>query len=534
MDFSLIFKTMPLPVLAFALPLFGAAAYGLLILYNDFIAQWTRKPVELPRLCCKLPFLLLLCAGALISALIWKYASGASNQLYVFTGGGWSDVLSPESGKKMQAALRVDALGATSAALMSFVALAAGLRALAERRKPITPRVIMFFLLACAGIQGIFFLNNLLSLFFFLMITQLGVTGLYRGFSARRARRRRRHLFYYLSRLLLLAMFLAGAMILRSGYDSTNVSVLASVIEPSRASLWAFVLLVVPLLYIFVKPSPILDEAAKNCFFGIRTQATLFIVFRVVFSLYGPMRGLQKVPLLFMMLGVALLFLALAVLSKEPEPSNFMDSLIFCVKGAILVSMGVAMNGSFSAERAALYGVDAIESMISLWLVFLPLSAAFAIVTVFLKEPDGKGAELWRYGRLFKRFPFVSSFLLLLVAITAGLPPFIGYEGRQLLLRSANFISPFLTLLLFSLTAAIFFSALRFVLALSASGGEGDGEGDFEGVHAALLPIFLLLLIFAAATLTPGRIFADSVSPSVESLINRTVPRSLSPAGRDG
>lgn len=528
MNFSLIYKSMPVPVLALALPLLGAAAYGLLLLYNNFFVRWTHRPAELSRLSCKLPFFLLLCAGAVISVSIWKHASGVSGQFYALTGSGWSGVLSPESGKNIQAALRIDAFGATSAALMSLVLLTAGIRALAERRNSITPRLIMFFLLSYAGIQGIFLLNNLLALFFFLIITQIGVTGLYCGFSKEALLSGGRRFFYYLSRLLLLVMFLAGALILGHRYGSTNISVLAQNMEPCAESLSAFVLLVVPMLYIFIKPSPFLDEAAKNCFFAIRTQATLFIVFRVVFSLYGPMHGLQKVPLAFIMLGLSMLVYAVMLLSKGRGPSDLMDTIICCMKGTITVSIGVAMSGSFGAERAAVYGVSAIEAMISLWLVFLPLSAALIMITSFLKERSGSGLELWQYGMLFKRFPFVASFLLVLIAITAGLPPFAGYEGKQMLLRSANFASPFLTVALFFLTAVIFFAAMRFFFALSAGGL--DENVSSEGIRAAVLPLAVLFVIFTAATLAPGKIFSDSVSPSAESLINRTVPMPVSPA----
>ena len=528
MNFSLIFKSMPMPVLALALPLAGAAAYGLLLLYNSFFVRWTRRPAELSRLWCKLPFFLILCVGAVISVSIWKYARGAAGQFYALTGSGWSGVLSPESGKNIQSALRIDAFGATSAALMSIVLLTAGIRALAERREPITPRLIMFFLLVCAGIQGIFLLNNLFALFFFLIMTQIGVTGLYRGFSKEALLPRGRHFFYYLSRLLLLVMFLAGSLILGNRYGSTNISVLAQNIEPGPESLSAFVLLVVPMLYIFIKPSPFIDGAAKNCFFAIRTQATLFIVFRVVFSLYGPMRGLQKVPAVFMMIGLALLVYSLLQLSKGPEPADLMDSVICCMKGMITVSIGVAMSGCFGAERAAVYGVGALEAMISLWLVFLPLSAALILITSFLKERSENGFELWQYGLLFKRFPFVSLFLLAILAIAAGLPPFAGYEGKQMLLRSANFISPFLTVALFSLNVVIFFTALRYLFVLSAGGSEG--KASFEGIRAAILPLAVLVVIFTAATLTPGMIFSDSVLPSAESLINRTVPLPVSQA----
>ena len=85
--------------------------------------------------------------------------------------------------KNAQALLKVDAFGAVSALLMSFVALVAGLRALSYKRNLITPRKAAFFLLTCAGIQGMFYSSGLAVLFVFMMATQAGVTGLYSNFA---------------------------------------------------------------------------------------------------------------------------------------------------------------------------------------------------------------------------------------------------------------------------------------------------------------------------------------------------------------
>ncbi|MFR5880266.1 MAG: hypothetical protein ACLUEQ_05380 [Cloacibacillus evryensis] len=220
---------------------------------------------------------------------------------------------------------RLHAFGAISAALMSFVALTAGIRALADRQNLITPRKVFFLLLTCAGIQGIFYLNNLVPLFLFMLLTQIGVTGLYSNFATKK-REGGESVFYYISRVLLLAMFLAGVILLRFKYGTDNINLLASMIAPANETLWAFIFLVVPLLYIFVKPSPYLPDASRNCFFGIRTQASLFIAFRVIFSLYGPMQGLQKVPMLLILLGFA------AVLALVPpcgaDPERFMNSMV--------------------------------------------------------------------------------------------------------------------------------------------------------------------------------------------------------------
>ena len=525
MNFLLLFKSMPLPLLTLILPFAGAGCYGLLLLYNRFFSRWTGRALVLPKILYKLPFLVLLVAGTVLSSLVWMNVSGSYSPLYVFTNTCWSSVLTGESVKNAQAVLRIDAFGAISAALMSFVALTAGIRALADRQNVITPRKVVFFLLTCTGIQGIFYLNSLMLLFVFLLLTQLGVTGLYSNFATKR-REDGESVFYYVSRVLLLAMFLAGVVILRVKYGTGNINMIATRIAPANDTLWAFIFLVVPLLYIFVKPSPYLPDASRNCFFGIRTQASLFVAFRVIFSLYGPMQGLQKVPMLFILLGFASVMLALVLSCGAKDPERFMNSMVFYMKGMILISIGIAMDGTFSAERAALYGVSAIEAMISLWLVFLPISAALAIITVFLKQRYEE-RELWQEGALLKRIPFTAFSLFIVIAILGGLPPFIGYSGKQLLFRSANFMSPLVLTALFLFTVAMLLTGLRFLIALTIGKVSQKQDFNFSGEVTIAFPLFLLLMLFITTTVLPGELFEESVAPSVESLINRTTPANL-------
>ena len=124
----------------------------------------------------------------------------------------------------------------------------------------------------------------------------------------------------------------------------------------------------------------------------------------MIFSLYGPLDGLQKVPVLLVMLGFASMAAAVVFQSGGKSPVHFMDSMIMYIKGMVIVTTGIAVSGTFGAERAALYGVSALESMIALWLIFLPVAAALSVVTVFLKQ-EYEGCELWQEGRMMERAP---------------------------------------------------------------------------------------------------------------------------------
>ena len=521
MNLLYLFKAMPLPVMALLLPLAGVLLMVLAMVYSRFIAKPLGRRQGIPKILYKLPFLVILIAELVLSYRVWAGVELSPSPFYFFSGGGWGAAVSGDGLKNAQALLKVDAFGAVSALLMSFVALVAGLRALSDKRNLITPRKAAFFLLTCAGIQGMFYSSGLAVLFVFMMATQAGVTGLYSNFAVGERRPGGEHVCYYVSRVVLLAMFLAGAVMLRVEYGTDNITTLASLMKSTPSSLAAFILMTVPLLYIFFKPSPYLPDASKICFFGIRTQASLFAAFRVIFSLYGPLDGLQKVPVLLVMLGFASMAAAVVFQSGGKSPVHFMDSMIMYIKGMVIVTTGIAVSGTFGAERAALYGVSALESMIALWLIFLPVAAALSVVTVFLKQ-EYEGCELWQEGRMMERAPLSFCTLFIVVVALAGLPPFIGFSSKQLLFRSANFLSPIVVVVLFLFTVLMLMIGLRFLASLAFNRKPRKSEFHFSGESTVAFPLVLLLLFFAASSAVPGYVFEKMVSPSVTALINRT------------
>ena len=521
MNLLYLFKAMPLPVMALLLPLAGVLLMVLAMVYSRFIAKPLGRRQGIPKILYKLPFLVILIAELVLSYRVWAGVELSPSPFYFFSGGGWGAAVSGDGLKNAQALLKVDAFGAVSALLMSFVALVAGLRALSDKRNLITPRKAAFFLLTCAGIQGMFYSSGLAVLFVFMMATQAGVTGLYSNFAVGERRPDGKHVCYYVSRVVLLAMFLAGAVMLRVEYGTDNITTLASLMKSTPSSLAAFILMTVPLLYIFFKPSPYLPDASKICFFGIRTQASLFAAFRVIFSLYGPLDGLQKVPVLLVMLGFASMAAAVVFQSGGKSPVHFMDSMIMYIKGMVIVTTGIAVSGTFGAERAALYGVSALESMIALWLIFLPVAAALSVVTVFLKQ-EYEGCELWQEGRMMERAPLSFCTLFIVVVALAGLPPFIGFSSKQLLFRSANFLSPIVVVVLFLFTVLMLMIGLRFLASLAFNRKPRKSEFHFSGESTVAFPLVLLLLFFAASSAVPGYVFEKMVSPSVTALINRT------------
>ena len=100
---------------------------------------------------------------------------------------------------------------------------------------------------------------------------------------------------------------------------------------------------------------------------------------------------------LFLLLGLLGLSSSLLLTPLSYDPVSFTEKMELYLKSLMLITLGLSMNGTYFAESMAKYGVSAIESMISIWMLYLPLSAALSILCVNLKSVAGEH-ERWKYG----------------------------------------------------------------------------------------------------------------------------------------
>ena len=269
-----------------------------------------------------------------------------------------------------------------------------------------------------------------------------------------------------------------------------------------------------------MKNSSYVTDAGRRCFFGIRAQAAFFALFRIVFSLYGPMPGLGKVPVLFGLLGVLLFCYAILCAVGESDPLKFAESMELFMKGFMLTALSLGLSGTYSAEAVARYGGGALESMVALWIIYLPLSAALSIICCRLKDTED-GAELWRISGLGSKTPLTCAAMLLVVFAMSGLPPLVGYSSKQLLYRASEYVSPLLVVVLFMVSMLQMLFGMRYLVSVFFGRASLNRDASQIGDSAIILPLFLLLLMCSFASLLPDNLFQSMIAPTAESLIDR-------------
>lgn len=511
----------PLPVLSLLLPLAAAFLPFGFYIYRK-IKCWHKyedQVCEINLRFLKLLFLAVLIGNLFLTWSVWTGMGKGGTELFVLSSGGWSQTLSPDSPMLIKAVLQVDVFGAMSAFVMGCVSFIAGLAAMADKKDKINLSKVSFFLTTLAGIQGIFYSGDLLSLFVFILVSQIGASGLFHGILTTREELKEL-VWYYVSRSTALLMFLAGAAMLYYNYRTTNIAVLSTVIKLGTSEKIAYALLVVPLFFMFVKSSSYVTDGSRRVFFAIRAQAALFVVFRIIFSLYGPLQGLEKIPNLFILLGLLLLVSSLILTANEKDPVKFAEASELFMKGFLIISMGISISGTYSAQAAAEYGYGAIESMVALWILFLPVSASLSFVCCTLKQKTDEG-ELWQQQGLFKKIPISGIAFFLAVCVIAGLPPFVGFPAKQFLYRSSSYITPLLTIFLMIAALLMLIISIRYISRVMFGKPSVSSESVRNNDTQVIVPLIILFAFLFYSTVSPSLFINSMVSPSVYSLLNK-------------
>lgn len=507
----------PLPFISLLIPFIASLLIFVQRIYRRVLISQKGIDVTLDKKIIRITLFVIFLLNLILTLIILSHVRTEGTSFYILSNNGWVRTLTGEN-QRIHTLIQVDALGAFSAAVMAFMALGSVFATLINHEQPLSPTKAGFFLLTLSGIQGVFYSNGLISLSIFMLLTQIGITGLYKAIPSN-VKEIKELFWYYFSRLIILVMFFIGALIFYTTFKTDNIAILSNLVTGTVNELIAFVLLVTPMFFLFIKHSPYIEETAGRSFFRMMSQAAFFVIIRIVFSLYGPIPGLEKIPMLFIFLGLIDLLIVLFSTGRSYDPAIFTENMEQYLKTLMLILLGVGMNGACSADNLASYGFIAIEGMISIWIIYLPFSVTLSIICVNLKRKYDDH-ELWEYGGSFNKIPITGTALFLAICVMAGLPPFTGFVSKQFLYRATNNYSPVLMLILFGSSLIMLMFSLRFSAYILFQKRIFINKGMHKSGIAIKFYLLLIFLLFIFATLFPGMIFNNYLSPSVDSLLN--------------
>lgn len=415
----------------------------------------------------------------------------------------------------------VDFLSACATVFAAFAALVIGLRAMLEKITPLNSLKACCILLVIASVEGVYYSNSLYSIFFFIIMSQFASLGLYRH-AAMRSGRAINLLLHHLSRIVAMLLLAAGIILLSARYSPSVVRLISTTIKAGVYEKIAFSLIFAPLLAFFLRPVSHTVDPVYRAFFAMRSQAVFFVILRIVFSMFGVCAALEKVPNIMIFTGCITLLLSVLMMitTKEPEKCGAYTDLF--AKGFLVAVAGIGYYGCFSAEGVAQYGFTALECLIALWLLYLPLSAALSAAVALFEREDENGVKLYRKSGLMSLIPIAVLTLFFALFCFCGMPPFATYPFMQLTYRSATFVMPALATFLVIAVIAMFFIGL-YVIASMAFGKAwttDDKEKSSIRDSEMALPAIILMLWIAFFSFFPGLLIQQIAAPSVEAMLN--------------
>lgn len=494
--------------------IFALRLYHKLLKYRkNIVKNIRRRYVRITFFSCSL-------INLLLNMYVYFAQKGTAYNIFRVFGGSVSGGFLSESSIKASNLFYIDSFSSFSALLMACIAFVSMFMALIDRKNVLSPTKAAFFILTTCGITGVLYSNSLFILFFYLLILQVGVAGLYRGIPAKPEEIKESILFYS-TRVVSVLMPVAGLFLLWNKYHVSNIMILAPQLVSGHLENISFILIFVPLLFIFFKHTLYIRDEACRCYFRMVAQATFFAVIRIVVMLYGSMPGMEKLASLLIILGLGGVLLSVLLSYHYNDPEPYSEVVELYLKSTLLILLGILFNGLYSAEGMATYGIIASEALISFWLLYLPLSSIFTILCIVFKRKES-GAELWQYGNLAKDHPYVSVLSFIAVFSVAGLPPVSGYVARQFMYRAVCNYSPFIMMYLFISSLLILIANVRFFSGvLFRKRMERVDYVKPALVSNIMIPMTILFMIFIIATATPGAMFRNCLLPATDKLVNR-------------
>ena len=473
--------------------------------------------------------------GAVLTAtvgllLAWQVFT-TGTVLYVFGAASSQLALPMDSGGiPIRIIFQVDALSALMIVIASLSSLAITIYSLAAESKQsgLETFYAMLFLLV-TGVLGMVVTGDLFNFFVFLEISSLAGAALvaYRvddGVAVEAGLK-----YALLSTIGALAVLVAIG-ILFAQYNALNLASLANRLQFTALDKVALVLLAVPLamkcgavpMHFWTPDSYTAAPSSVTAFLVVSSQASLYGLFRILFTLYGHLIQFSWATFgwFLIVLGVLSMFVGVTMAIPQKDVKRLMAYHAVSQTGYMLLGVGVGL--AVLGDRAALdaYGKTAmagglfhiINHAMYKGLLFLTAGAVFYRAgTRNLNKLGGLGHDM----------PWTMVFFMIGALAIAGVPPFNGFASKLLIYESVFRFSPFLAVVAMIVSILTAASFVKDVHAMFMGAPRAKYAAVREVPAPMLAGMALLTLFIVASGLMPQPFIDHLIAPAVDALVDR-------------
>lgn len=503
------------PILAIAVPLLAA-------FLTPFVGKFSSKARDIMVIAALAitEFLILILARDI-------YLSG----LHVYTLGALSSTLAtPENFMiPVRIVLEVDAMSVFMGIISITVALAAAIYSISfMKRETGGTKFYTLLLLLTVGMIGLEFTGDLFNMFVFLEILSISGAAL-AGFRIRSASAIEGGFKYLVISAVGALVILFAVGILYGQYNLLNIAALAKVMQYTSLDQIALVLLIMAFgmklaivpMHMWAPDTYSVAPAGTTPMIYVASQACLYAMFRVCFSLYGVTMDTSTIGWIIIILGVLSMFIGVTVAVQQTDIKRLMAYHAISQSGYMLLGIGVGLAVLADPVALASYGRAAISGGIfhiinnALYkgLLFLTAEALFFSLGT---------RNLNKMGGMARNMKYTAIFFIIGALAISGIPPFNGFSSKLMIYESVYQFSPLLAIiamLVSVLTLASFTKAFQ-------SAFTGPALPQYNQVKEVPIPMLIgmgiLVVLIIFFSLFPSLVVNTIVNPATDALINQS------------
>jgi len=451
-------------------------------------------------------------------------------QIYVF-GAANPDLAIPldSGGIPIRIIFTVDAMSALMQVIGAITGFAVLLYSIsADRIHSGLESFYTLFLLMIAGIMGMVSTGDLFNFFVFLEILSISSAGLiaYRidgGLAVEAA------LKYFILSTIGAMVILIGIGIYYGEYNALNIAMIASRMQFTLLDQIALVLIIAALamkcgsvpMHFWTPDAYSMAPSSITAMLVVASQASLYGLFRVVFTLYNVTLNAMTVGWIIIILGVLSMVVGVTMAIPQKNVKRLMAYHAISQTGYMLLGVGVGLAVLGNQPLMESFGYIAMEGGIfhiinhAMYkgLLFLTAGAIFfRIGTYNLNKMGGLGHSM-KYTMIF--------FIIGALAI-AGIPPFNGFASKLMIYESVFAFNPVLAVIAMVvsiLTLASFVKVFHSIFM-------GPKLPEYETVQEAPVPMLIGMGVLAAIVilfgLFPQPVVDGLIAPAAHALADQS------------
>lgn len=503
-----------LPALALAVPLLAAFATPLVAVVS-------------PRGRNTWVTVISLLVTLIVFALLCRVISSGT-QIYVMGAPSWNISLPSGFSIPVRIILEVDAFNALVAFIASLSSLAGAFYGLKFLKKFTGLEFYSaLYLLLTVGTLGMILTGDLFNFFVFLEVSSVASFGLIAYWRDRPEAVEASFKYMFVSQLAA-QMVLISLAFIYGRYGVLNMAAFSTRVQPDLVSKVVLVFLLVALgmkcgafpMHMWMPDVYAEAPSSVTVLLVAMSQASLLVLCRFCFTLYGTAMGTAVIPWALIIMGCLSMFGGVSMAVVQHEIKRLMGYHSVSQVGYMLTAFGVGLLALGDKGAMSAYGLTAVTGGVYHMINYILYKGLLFLCAGALYMAVGS-RDLDKMGGLARRMPLTSALFLIAAAAISGLPPFNGFASKWMIYESIYAVHPFLMVVALVSSVLTLASFVK-VYQTAFLGPERPQFAEVREVPKSMIAGMVVLAVaILVFSLFPSWTVNTLVRPAAEALVNK-------------